>query len=154
MSFLTLLVMAVLALLGLFAAVNWDVFIAPTHLSLIVTSVDAPLGLVMLGFAALLVAVLMGYALKVQFIALADSRKQTEELRRQRELADQAEASRFTDLKKHLDQEIALLRQAQLAGADRLHEEIVASTNTLAACIGEVDERLERQWPVPLERQP
>lgn len=154
MSVRTILVLVVSGLLALFTVVNWSTFITPTHLSLVVTSVDAPLGLVMLGFTAALAAVLLFYALKVQINALSDSRKQAEELRRQRELADQAEASRFTELRTYLDQQLASLRQAQQAGAERLHAEITAATNTLSACIGEVDDRLERQWPTSPDRQP
>jgi uncharacterized integral membrane protein len=154
MSIRTILVLVVSGLLALFAVVNWSTFVTPTHLSLVVTSVDAPLGLVMLGFTVALAAVLLGYALKVQINALSDSRRQSQELRRQRELADQAEASRFTELRNYLDQELASLRQAQQSAADRLHEEITAAANTLSACIGEVDDRLERQWPTPTERKP
>lgn len=154
MSIRTILVLVVSGLLALFIVVNWETFVTPTHLSLVVTSVDAPLGLVMLGFTAVLAAVLLFYALKVQINALSEGRKQAEELRRQRELADQAEASRFTGLRTYLDQELASLRQAQQAAAERLHGEIAAATNTLAACIGEVDDRLERQWPTPPDRQP
>jgi uncharacterized integral membrane protein len=154
MSIRTILVLVVSGLLALFAVVNWSTFVTPTHLSLVVTSVDAPLGLVMLGFTVALAAVLLGYALKVQINALSDSRRQSQELRRLRELAEQAEASRFTELRKYLDQELASLRQAQQSAAERLHEEIAAATNTLSACIGEVDDRLERQWPTPPERKP
>jgi K+-sensing histidine kinase KdpD len=154
MSIRTILVLVVSGLLALFAVVNWSTFVTPTHLSLVVTSVDAPLGLAMLGFTAALAAVLLGYALKVQINALSDSRRQSQELRRLRELAEQAEASRFTELRKYLDQELASLRQAQQSAAERLHEEITAATNTLSACIGEVDDRLERQWPTPPERKP
>ena len=154
MSIRTILVLFVSGLLALFTMVNWSTFITPTHLSLVLTSVDAPLGLVMLGFTAALAAVLLFYALKVQISALSDGRRQAEELRKQRELADQAEASRFTELRTYLDRELASLKQAQLAGAEKLHEEVSAAVNTLAACIGEVDDRLERQWPTPPDRQP
>jgi uncharacterized integral membrane protein len=154
MSVRTLLVVIVVGLLAIFAMVNWSTFIAPTHLSLVVTSVEAPLGLVMLGFTAVLAAVLLAYALKVQINALSDSRRQTEELRRQRELADQAEASRFTELKQYLEQELTAVKRAHQESEQRLREELAASTNTLSACIGEVDERLERASPTPPERMP
>ncbi len=154
MSVRTLLVIIVLGLLAIFAMVNWSTFIAPTHLSLVVTSVEAPLGLVMLGFTAVLAAVLLGYALKVQINALSDSRRQSEELRRQRELADQAEASRFTELRQYLEQELGSARQSQLDSERRLREELEAVANSLAASIGVVDDRLERQSPTPPERQP
>ena len=154
MSVRSLLVVIVLGLLAIFAIVNWGTFITPTHLSLVVTSVEAPLGLVMLGFTAVLAAVLLAYALKVQINALSDARRQSEELRRQRELADQAEASRVTELRQFLEQELASVRQAQQDSEQRFRDELATSTNTLAACIGEVDERLERQSPTPPERMP
>lgn len=154
MSVRSLLVVIVLGLLAIFTIVNWGTFITPTHLSLVVTSVEAPLGLVMLGFTAVLAAVLLAYALKVQINALSDTRRQSEELRRQRELADQAEASRFTELRQFLEQELASVKQAQQDSEQRLRDELATSTNTLAACIGEVDERLERQSPTPPERMP
>jgi len=154
MSVRSLLVVIVLGLLAIFTIVNWGTFITPTHLSLVVTSVEAPLGLVMLGFTAVLAAVLLAYALKVQINALSDTRRQSEELRRQRELADQAEASRFTELRQYLEQELASVKQAQQDSEQRFRDELATSTNTLAACIGEVDERLERQSPTPPERMP
>jgi uncharacterized integral membrane protein len=154
MSVRSLLVIVVVGLLAIFAVVNWGTFVTPTRLSLVVTSVEAPLGLVMLGFTAVLAAVLLAYALKVQVNALSEGRRQAEELRRQRELADQAEASRFTELRQYLERELGSLRQAQKESEGRLREELVSSTNTLSACIGEVDERLERASPTPPERMP
>jgi uncharacterized integral membrane protein len=154
MSFRSLLVLIVVGLLAIFAMANWGTFVTPTHLSLVVTGVEAPLGLVMLGFTAVLAAVLLAYALKVQVNALSDSRRQSEELRRQRELADEAEASRFTELRQYLERELQALKQAQQESEGRLREELVSSTNTLSACIGEVDERLERASPTPPERMP
>ena len=154
MSARSIAILVVLSLLALFAIVNWSAFIAPTHLSLLFTSFDAPLGLVMLGCTAVLVAIVFSYMLKHQVLAFSESRKQSEELRRQRELADQAEASRFTELRKYLEQEMASLRQAQQASLMQLREELTTSTNTLAACIGEIDERLDRQLPLSPEQQP
>jgi uncharacterized integral membrane protein len=154
MSFRSLLVLIVVGLLAIFAMANWGTFVTPTPLSLVVTRVEAPLGLVMLGFTAVLAAVLLAYALKLQVNALSDSRRQSEELRRQRELADQAEASRFTELRQYLERELEALKKAQQESEGRLREELASSTNTLSACIGEVDERLERASPTPPERMP
>jgi uncharacterized integral membrane protein len=154
MSLRSILVVVVIALLAIFAAVNWQTFVTPTDLNLVVTHVQAPLGLVMLGFTAVLVAVLLAYALKVQINALSDSRKQTEELRRQRELADQAEASRFTELRKYLEQEMQALRVAQQEATQGLRGDLTDTANSLAASIGELDERIERVLPTPPERMP
>jgi len=154
MNFRSLVIVILLALLAVFAVVNWSTFISPTRLSLIVTSVEAPLGLVMLGFTAVLTVVFLGYVMFVQMSALSASRRHTEELRRQRELADRAEASRFTELRQYLDQELASLRESSQASEKRIRDELTASANTLSACIGEVDERVERLAPMLPERQP
>lgn len=150
----TITLLLLLTLLALFAVVNWGTFIAPTRLSLLVTSVEAPLGLVMLGFVALLTVAFLGYVMYVQASALATGRRQAEELRQQRELADQAEASRFTELREYLAGELEALRASQRESEERLREELSTAVNGLAASIGVVDERLERQWPTPPERQP
>ncbi len=154
MNFRSLALLVLLALLVVFAVVNWGTFIAPTTLNLVFTSVQAPLGLVMLGFTALLTVVFLGYVMYVQMSALAASRKHSDELRRQRELADKAEASRFTELRQYLEQEMDGLRVSQRDSEARLREELTAAANSLAASIGEVDDRLERLSPTPPELKP
>jgi uncharacterized integral membrane protein len=154
MSIRTVVIAVTLSLLVLFALINWSAFVAPTHLSLLVTSIDAPLGLIMLGITALIAAVLLSFVLKVHITALADSRTQSAEMRTQRELASQAEASRFTELQKYIEKEIRALREAQEASARQLREDLTVSTNSLAASVGEIDERLERQIPTPPALRP
>ena len=154
MNVRSFIVIVLLALLVIFAVANWGTFVAPTNLWLIFTHVYAPLGLVMLGFTAVLTAVFLAYLLYVQMTALSAARKQSEELRAQRALADSAEASRFTELKQYLEHEFTTLRESQQETEDRLREELAGATNTLSAWIGVVDERLERQSPVPPDRQP
>ena len=154
MNIRSLTILLLLALLAIFAVVNWGTFISPTELSLVFTRVEAPLGLVMLGFTALLTVVFLGYVMFVQMSALSASRKHSEELRHQRELADKAEASRFTELRQYLEQELESVRQSQRESEGRLKDELAAGANSLAASIGELDERLERMSPTPPERQP
>ena len=50
MNLRNLLVAAALALLAVFTLLNWTAFTAPTTLSLAFADVQAPLGVVMLGF--------------------------------------------------------------------------------------------------------
>ncbi len=154
MNIRSLTILVLLALLAVFAVVNWGTFISPTELSLVFTRVEAPLGLIMLGFTALLTVVFLGYVMFVQMSALSASRKHSEELRHQRELADRAEASRFTELRQFLAGELEGLRQSQLDSEGRLRDELASTANSLAASIGELDERLERMAPTPPERQP
>ena len=154
MRFRTIVILCICGLLALFALLNWSALTAPTELSLLVTSVQAPLGLIMLIFVGILMAVVLSHTLRVQINALTDSRKQAAELRAQRDLADQAEASRFNELRKYLEAELQSLKQAQASSEQRLHDELTVVTNTLAACIGEIDDRLERQYPARPEHQP
>lgn len=118
-SLLLLLVgLAILAFVG----TNWAVMMEPTHLSLIVTEVDAPLGLVMLALLAgvsCLFVVMIAY---MQGTVLVETRRHAKELAAQRDLADKAEASRFTDLRAHLDQEMRRLNES----LERLNQETIA----------------------------
>ena len=85
---------------------------------------------------------------------LAEVEANEQELRRQRDLADKAEASRFTDLRRFIEQEMAGLRDFQQQSELRLREDLADVANSLAASVGELDERLERQSPTPPEKMP
>ena len=154
----TLLLLLILAAIAIFAALNWNVFITPTELSLGFTSVQMPLGLVMLGVLVFMTALFLAFVVYLQATALLETRRHTRELQANRELADQAEASRFTELRAFLDAELA--RQTQLnaesrttvvARIDRLEHDlqtrIEQSGNTLAAYIGELEDRLDKTRP-------
>jgi hypothetical protein len=144
----------VAALVIAFVMINWGMLVTPIQVSFGFTRVSIPLGLVLLSLTAALTAAFVGLLLSVQSKALATHRRHSTELLAQRELVDKAEASRFTELQRYLEQELASLIDAQRASEQRVREEILAMSNTLAACIGEVDERLERQWPSAPEHQP
>lgn len=122
-----------LSLTGLFALLNWTAFSAPTTLSLGLISVEAPLGLIMLGLLVLLCIAFSAWAIMLQGQALMDARRLGKDLQAQRELADKAEASRFTELRNHVD--------AAIAGVQRSVEQ---QGNSLAASLAELEDRLER----------
>lgn len=145
----------ILGLITAFAALNWSAFITPTDLSLGFTSTQMPLGLLLLGLLAVLTTLFLIFAVYMEGTALLESRRQTRELRANRELADQAEASRFTELRAFLVAELAKQAQqhtqsqaALLSRLDRLEQDMRAFTeqsgNTLAAYIGELEDRLDQ----------
>ena len=149
----TLLLLVILVAIAGFAALNWNTFIAPSDLSLGVTSVRIPLGLVMLGLLGLLTVLFLVYLVYLQSSALLETRRRSRELQAHRELADRAEASRFTELRNFLEAELsrqtslhAESRAAVLARVEQLEHELRESMeqsgNTLAAYIGELEERL------------
>jgi uncharacterized integral membrane protein len=154
MKLRTLSVFLLLAILAAFVFVNWSAFTAPTSLSVVFTTIEAPLGLLLLGFTALITAVFLFLLLVQQAGVIVEARRTAKELSAQRALADQAEASRFTALREHLDQALQRLETQSVAHKDgltqrldRLEETLRAhvdqTASTLAAYIGEVDNRVE-----------
>jgi hypothetical protein len=145
MQLRTLLLVLALALTAAFAAVNWSAFTAATALSLGFTTVEAPLGLIMLALTALIAVLFLVFIVYLQTGVLLEARRHARELEAQRQLADQAEASRFTELRAFLEKEIArLAAEIDSARAD-LRTAIEQSDNSLAAQLGELEDRLERR---------
>ena len=154
MNLRSLVIVLVLALLTVFAALNWSAFTTPTQLSLLFTTVQAPLGLIMLAATALITLLFILFVVTMQTSLLLESRRNARELQAQRELADHAEASRFTELRSYLENELAALRVATEAKADdvaarvalterTLRDDLEQSTNSLSAYFGELEERLD-----------
>lgn len=127
----------VLGLLAAFTIANWHVLAMPVEVSLLVATIQAPAGIILLGGTALLLVLLGAYTLSLHTSTLLEARRHAKELREQRLLADQAEASRFTELNAAMQKEFADLR----AEMQRMSTE---SSNSLAAAIGEVEDKLDR----------
>lgn len=147
----------VLGLIAFFGFMNWPVLNAPVPLWLGVTTVTAPLGTLML----ILFGIVVVLMLAEQSAALAESRRYRRDLDAQRRLADQAEASRFTELRTYLSNELARTDQRAvetqttvIARIDQVERSLRAAleqqANSLAATIGELDDRLERHGGVAL----
>ncbi len=128
-----LLVLLAIALLVGFAALNWGALSAPTALSFGVASVQAPLGVILFGFALGFAAALLGYVALQRTAQLLEARRHAQELRAARELAESAEASRIRELAARMEAEFAALRRA-----------IEESANGVSAAVGQVDDKLDR----------
>ena len=139
----TMLVLIVIALIAAFAAINWSAFTAPTTLSLGMTTFEAPLGLTMLALMVVIALAFAAYMAVWQGSILLETRRHAKELQSQRTLADQAEASRFTELRAVLQAEVARLTERLAAAQSAVQQDIRDSTNSLAAMLGELDERLQ-----------
>jgi DNA anti-recombination protein RmuC len=153
----TIVLLLVLFGLAVFAMLNWNEFTRPSVLRLGLGTVEAPLGLIMLGLTALLSIVFLVFVTYLQTSFLIDSRRHARDLQAQRELADQAEASRYHQLHAYLELELQRLsdrsEQAQNQISSRLERMdrelrgvIEQSSNSLAAYIGELDDRFQRQF--------
>lgn len=111
MSLRSLLLLLIGVAILAFVGVNWVAITTPTQLSLLFTEIEAPLGLVMLGMLVGVACVFVIMIAYIQGTVLVETRRHARELSAQRELADKAEASRFTDLRAHLDQEMQRLNE-------------------------------------------
>ena len=152
----TILILVVLGGLAIFAALNWSAFTAPTTLWLGVGTVEVPLGLIMLGVTGLLAFLFLVFVTYLQTTVLIEGRRHARELQAQRELAEQSEASRYSQLRQFIEVELQKLgaqgerrwaeTQARLDQRDReLRVSIEQSANTLAAYIGEVEDFLRQK---------
>lgn len=159
MTLRTLIFLLVFGALVAFVLVNWEILNTPTALSLAFTEVQAPLGLVMLGFIILVTVLFLAYIVYLQMSGLLESRRHGKELQAQRALADAAEASRFTELRTYLDAEFARsaeqrgsVEQSIRARLDALESQLKSTLemqgNSLAAVVGELGDRYDR------DRQP
>jgi uncharacterized integral membrane protein len=155
MKVLTWIILITLALLAVFTVANWSLFTAPATLDFVAFSLQGPLGLILLGVMFVVVALFTIYALSLRTTALVEQRRHTKALEVQRELADRAEASRFTALGSQLEQECARLRTLveasraeTLARCAALEQSLLRSmdetSNAVFANIGQLDDKLDR----------
>lgn len=165
MNFRSLLLTLTAAAIAAIAVLNWNTLATSVPVSLGVVTVDAPLGIVMLALTALLAAFALAYVLWLQGSVLIETRRHGKEMQVQRELADKAEASRFTELRSFLEVELQKLGSRGagsstaadpaivLARLDRLEKELLSalehSENSVAAYVGELEDRLERKDALP-----
>lgn len=139
--------------LAIFTALNWHAFTTPTILSLVFATVEAPLGLILLGAIALLSALFLIYVVYLQSSLLLETRRYTREIHAQRELAERAEASRIHELSALLENRLEGIaeqshqcRSELTLRLDRVESElrrsIEESQNALAAALAEMDDHL------------
>jgi uncharacterized integral membrane protein len=155
MKLLTIVVVSLLAVLSLFAILNWSTIATPAPVSVGFTTVNAPLGLIMLLATALLTAAFLAFIIYQQATGLVDARRFARDLHASRELADKAEASRFTDLRAFVEGELRKLGDRQAAASAEgaaalarveqvLLAKLSASENGLSAHVAEVEDKLDR----------
>lgn len=152
----TIFLILAIVLVAAFAALNVDEFTRTSVLSLGVTTVQVPLGLVMLVLLAMAVLLFLATTLYMQSSNLLETRRYGKELEAQRDLADRAEASRFTELRNYLEAQAMAAQKRETANATVMAERLAQtqsllmqrleqSDNTTAAYIGQLDDALARK---------
>lgn len=153
MRFRTIFLIVAILLLAGFVALNVDVFTQPNLLSLGFTTINVPLGLVMLALLVAALIIFLGSTIYMQSRHVLEGRTHTRELNAQRELADKAEASRFTELRAYMEAQALTEKHRETALGTAMAERFAQQQqvllarmeqmdNTLAAHMGELEQRL------------
>ncbi len=95
--------------LGAIAATNWSTLSVAVPVNLMLTTANAPLGLVVLGLGAASVVLFAGTNLHQRVSGAFESRQLLEELRQARNQADNVEASRIEELREQISAEFRRL---------------------------------------------
>jgi len=147
----TIFLIIAILVVAAFSSLNVDEFTRTSVLNLGFTTTQMPLGLVMLLLLAITVVMFLVSTFYIQSTNLLETRKYARELSTQRDLADKAEASRFTELRNHLDAQTAATMSRAAALAERLNRTHAAlllrmeqSDGATAAYIGQLEDRIDR----------
>jgi len=151
-----LLVIAILLVAG-FAAMNWAEIIRPASLWIGPVIMDAPMGAILLALLGITLVLFLASTAAMRTQSLIDYRHHQKSLEAQRELADKAEASRFTDLRQHLDTNLRELRErdrlaategdkARLEHQREIRTQLEQINRTLSARLNELEHRLETRF--------
>lgn len=143
------------SLLLLLVTLNWTTFSVPTSLNLGLTQVWAPPAVVTLVFTGVISALFIVYIVLQQAGVILEERRFAKEGKAQRELAEKAEASRFTELRTLLDGELGRIEAQGAASTRELAERMTQSdralqaglaeaTRSTAASLGEIEDKLDR----------
>lgn len=106
-----LLAWGALAIVAALCVLNWHTLMVPAPLDLVLWQVEAPLGVVLLAMAGVLLAFFLLAYLNNQISSLLETRKLLKEIHRVQGLADKAEASRIENLHQLISTEFRLLHE-------------------------------------------
>ncbi|HXD39932.1 MAG TPA: hypothetical protein VN649_05180 [Ramlibacter sp.] len=136
------LVVAILLVAG-FAAQNWPEFTRTSPLNFGVVVEEAPLGLIMLAvFGVTLLFFLMGSAMQ-ESRHMRETSRHAKTLQAQRDLAEKAEASRFTDLRQQLDTHLRDNRQRESIVASEFEKAMVQNQRELRSQLDAISRMLD-----------
>ena len=94
----TVILILILFLVLLFAGINWTLFARQDSINFIFFSIEAPLGVIMLGTVGVLSIIYLLFIGRLEVSSMMEARKCNRELEEARELALSKEKSRITEL--------------------------------------------------------
>lgn len=132
------LIIAIALLIG-FAMLNVGEFTRTSTLSLGFTSMQVPLGLMMLVLTLAILLIFLVTTLYMHSTNLMENKRHSKELAAQRDLADKAEASRFTELRKFIESQNEASLQRESAAAAAWHDRLMQTQAVLMRRLDQVD---------------
>ena len=149
MNLRTIILLLIAIVIAALAVLNWNTLITPTTVSLGVTDIEAPLGAIMLGLTILLCVFFLAYVLSMHGSVLMETRRHSKEMTNQRELADKAEMSRFTELRGFLETQQRQSQDLFNARMDAMEARIGVRSqeaeNSTAAFMGQLEDQLRKR---------
>lgn len=140
---LIFVIVAVL-LVATFASLNWSEFVRPTPLSFgLGTITNAPLGLIMLTLLGITLLAWIISSAATHSRRLHDANRYSRELQAQRDLAEKAEASRFTELREQLDSHLRENRERGVIAASDFEKSVVLSQREMRNQLEQMNRSLE-----------
>jgi hypothetical protein len=124
-------IILVALVVGAIAALNWPEVTRTSHLNFGVVGADAPLGAILLGAFLLTLAVFLLSSVVMESRNMVRWNRHHRELEAQRELAERAETSRFTDLRQHIDNTLRDSRQRESLGSREFEKSMLQSHRDL-----------------------
>ena len=157
-----ILVLVILAVAG-FAAQNWPEITRQSTLNFGVVQASAPMGLILLTLLGLTLLVFLATAASMRTQSLVESRQHAKALNAQRELAERAEASRFTDLRQLLDSHLrdekqregmvqAEMEKTMAQHQRELRNQLEQMYHLLTSRLSEMERRMDSRSGVRVER--
>jgi hypothetical protein len=151
-----ILVVAILLIAG-FAALNWAEVTRSSPLLFGPVVVDAPLGGILLALLGLTLVLFLASTAAMRTQSLIDYRHHQKTLEAQRELADKAEASRFHELRAHMDEHLRGIGErdtivagefdkAMLQNRREMQAHMEQMNRMLSARLNELEHRLETRF--------
>lgn len=151
----TFFLLLLLIICCVFLVVNWTAILTEVPVNFLVDTVDAPIALIVLLGLGVLVIICLLYALWLQASLALEMRKSHRETEAARALAENAEKSRFSELKSEMQKAFAELQtDADLrknsvidrvdALEKRFDEGFVQTINSLSSSVGEVEDSVHK----------
>ena len=157
-----LFILLAIVVVGGFAALNWPEVTRTMPLNFGVTTANASVGGVLLTAFGVTLLVFLISATMHESRNLLEWNRHSKALQAQRDLAERAETSRFTDLRQHIDTMLRERHQRDAIAANEFEKSMVQSQRelrnqleqmhrTLVAQLGDLERHIDARLGVPRE---